>query len=433
MKATWEKIEKNKVVLNVEVDAEQVALALDRAFKKVVSKVNIPGFRKGKVPRQIFEARYGVESLYQDALDILLPESYIKAIEETKIEPVDRPDVEVEQFGKGQALIYKATVTVKPEVQLGEYKGIEVPQADTNVTEEEVAAELKRLQERHAELVAVEEGAAEKGDIAVIDFDGYLDGEPFEGGKAEKYSLELGSGSFIPGFEDQVVGMTKGEEKDINVTFPEDYHAEQLKGKEVVFKVKLHDIKRKVLPELDDEFAKDVSEFDTLDEFKEDIVKKLQERKEKESKEKREELVVEKAASNAEVEIPDVMISNEVERMYNDFANRMKMQGLTLDMYLQLTGQDEAAVKEQMRPDAEKRIRNDLVLEAIAKAESITATEEEIDKELDRLAEQFQRTKEEIRNILSANGSLQTVEHDLKVRKTIEFLVEHSKTAAEVA
>jgi trigger factor len=433
MKATWEKIEKNKVVLNVEVDAEQVALALDRAFKKVVSKVNIPGFRKGKVPRQIFEARYGVESLYQDALDILLPESYVKAIEETKIEPVDRPDVEVEQFGKGQALIYKATVTVKPEVQLGEYKGIEVPQADTNVTEEEVAAELKRLQERHAELVAVEEGAAEKGDIAVIDFDGYLDGEPFEGGKAEKYSLELGSGSFIPGFEDQVVGMTKGEEKDINVTFPEDYHAEQLKGKEVVFKVKLHDIKRKVLPELDDEFAKDVSEFDTLDEFKEDIVKKLQERKERESKEKREELVVEKAASNAEVEIPDVMISNEVERMYNDFANRMKMQGLTLDMYLQLTGQDEAAVKEQMRPDAEKRIRNDLVLEAIAKAESITATEEEIDKELDRLAEQFQRTKEEIRNILSANGSLQTVEHDLKVRKTIEFLVEHSKTAAEVA
>ena len=433
MKASWEKIEKNKVVLNVEVDAEQVALALDRAFKKVVSKVNIPGFRKGKVPRQIFEARYGVESLYQDALDILLPESYVKAIEETKIEPVDRPDVEVEQFGKGQALIYKATVTVKPEVQLGEYKGIEVPQADTNVTEEEVAAELKRLQERHAELVAVEEGAAEKGDIAVIDFDGYLDGEPFEGGKAEKYSLELGSGSFIPGFEDQVVGMTKGEEKDINVTFPEDYHAEQLKGKEVVFKVKLHDIKRKVLPELDDEFAKDVSEFDTLDEFKEDIVKKLQERKERESKEKREELVVEKAASNAEVEIPDVMISNEVERMYNDFANRMKMQGLTLDMYLQLTGQDEAAVKEQMRPDAEKRIRNDLVLEAIAKAESITATEEEIDKELDRLAEQFQRTKEEIRNILSANGSLQTVEHDLKVRKTIEFLVEHSKTAAEVA
>jgi trigger factor len=434
MKATWEKIEKNKVVLNVEVDADQVAAALDRAFKKVVAKVNIPGFRKGKVPRQIFEARYGVESLYQDALDILLPESYVKAIEETKIEPVDRPDVEVEQFGKGQALIYKATVTVKPEVQLGEYKGIEVPQADTNVTEEEVAAELKRLQERHAELVAVEEGAAEKGDIAVIDFDGYLDGEPIEGGKAEKYSLELGSGSFIPGFEDQVVGMAKGEEKDIKVTFPEDYHAEQLKGKEVVFKVKLHDIKRKVLPELDDEFAKDVSEFDTLDEFKADIVKKLQERKERESKEKREELVVEKAASNAEVEIPDVMISNEVDRMYNDFANRMKMQGLTLDMYLQLTGQDEAAVKEQMRPDAEKRIRNDLVLEAIAKAESITATEEEIDKELDRLAEQFQRTKEEIRNIiLSANGSLQAVEHDLKVRKTIEFLVEHSKTAAEVA
>lgn len=433
MKATWEKIEKNKVVLNVEVDAEQVASALDRAFKKVAAKANIPGFRKGKVPRQIFEAKFGVESLYQDAVDILLPESYVKALDETEIKPVDRPDVEIEQFGKGQAFVFKATVTVKPEVQLGEYKGLEVVQKDAAVSEEEIAEELKRLQQRHAELVVLEEGTAENGDIAVIDFDGSVDGVPFEGGKAEKHSLELGSGSFIPGFEDQVVGMAKGEEKDVNVTFPEEYHSEELKGKAAVFKVVLHDIKRKNLPELDDEFAKDVSEFDTLEEFKQDIQKRLQERKEQANEQDRESAVVEKAAANAEVEIPDAMITSEVERMFEDFTNRLKMQGMDIDMYLKFTGQDQATVKQQMRTDAERRVRNDLVLEAIAKAENISATEEEINGELDRLASQYQRSVDEIRVILSANGSLDSLEHDLIVKKTVEFLVENSKAVAEVA
>ncbi|MBD2860963.1 trigger factor [Paenibacillus oceani] len=433
MKATWEKIEKNKVVLNVEVDAEQVASALDRAFKKVASKANIPGFRKGKVPRQIFEAKFGVESLYQDAVDILLPESYVKALDETEIKPVDRPDVEIEQFGKGQAFVFKATVTVKPEVQLGEYKGLEVVQKESAVSEEEIAEELKRLQQRHAELVVLEEGTAENGDIAVIDFDGSVDGVPFEGGKAEKHSLELGSGSFIPGFEEQVVGMAKGEEKDVNVTFPEEYHSEELKGKAAVFKVVLHDIKRKNLPELDDEFAKDVSEFDTLEEFKQDIQKRLQERKEQANEQDRESAVVEKAAANAEVEIPDAMITSEVDRMFEDFTNRLKMQGMDIDMYLKFTGQDQATVKQQMRTDAERRVRNDLVLEAIAKAESISATEEEINGELDRLASQYQRSVEEIRVILSANGSLDSIEHDLIVKKTVDFLVENSKAVAEVA
>lgn len=432
MKATWEKIEKNKVVLNVEVDAEQVATALDKAFKKVVAKANIPGFRKGKVPRQIFEAKFGIESLYQDALDILLPEVYVKAVEESSIEPVDRPDVEIEQFGKGQALIFKATVIVKPEVQLGEYKGLEVEQKDSAVTEDEIAEELKRLQQRHAELVVLEEGTAENGDIAVIDFEGFVDEVAFEGGKGENHSLELGSNSFIPGFEEQVVGMAKGEEKDVNVTFPEEYHSEELKGKAAVFKVTVRDIKRKNLPELDDEFAKDVSEFDTLDEFKQDISKRLQERKEKSNEQERESALVEKAAANAEVEIPEAMITTEVDQMYNDFGNRLKMQGMELDMYLQFTGQDEATVKQQMRTDAARRVRNNLVIEAIAKAENISASEEEINEELERLAGQYQRSSDELRAILSANGSLDTLQSDLTSRKTIAFLIENSK-AVEVA
>ncbi|PYI52194.1 trigger factor [Paenibacillus flagellatus] len=431
MKATWEKIEKNKVVLNVEVEAEQVASALDRAFKKVAAKANIPGFRKGKVPRQIFEARFGVESLYQDALDILLPESYVKAVEQSDIEPVDRPDVEIEQFGKGQALIFKATVIVKPEVQLGEYKGLEIPKKDATVTEEEIAEELKRLQQRHAELVVLEEGTAEQGDVAVIDFEGFVDGVAFEGGKSEKYSLELGSGSFIPGFEDQIVGMSKGEAKDIEVTFPEEYHSEELKGKPAVFKVVLQDIKRKNLPELDDEFAKDVSEFDTLEEFKQDIAKRLQERKEKSNEQEREKAAVEKAAANAEVDIPDAMVTTEVDQMYREFANRLQMQGMDIEMYLKFSGQDEATVRQQMRTDAERRVRNNLVVEAIAKAENISASEEEINAELERLAGQYQRTTDEIRQILGANGNLDTLQHDLTVKKTIDFLVEHSKEAAE--
>lgn len=433
MKATWEKIEKNKVVLNVEVEAEQVATALDRAFKKVVAKANIPGFRKGKVPRQIFEARFGVESLYQDALDILLPEVYVKAVEESSLEPVDRPDVEIEQFGKGQALIFKATVIVKPEVQLGEYKGLEIPQQDSSVSEDEIGEELKRLQQRHAELVVLEEGAAENGDIAVIDFEGFIDGVPFDGGKAERHSLELGTGSFIPGFEEQVVGMTKGEEKDIAVTFPENYQAQELQGKEAVFKVTVHDIKRKNLPELDDEFAKDVSEFDTLEEFKQDIATRLQERKAQTNEQERESAVVEKAAANAEVEIPDSMITAQVEQMYNDFGNRLKTQGMDLAMYLQFTGQDEATVKQQMRTDAERRVRNDLVVEAIAKAENIAASDEEINEELERLSGQFQRSVDELRAILGANGSLDSIQNDLVTRKTIAFLIENSKTAEEVA
>jgi trigger factor len=430
MKASWEKIERNVGVLEVEVEAEKVAAALDKAFKKVVNRINVPGFRRGKVPRQLFEKRFGVESLYQDALDIILPEAYVQAVEETGISPVDRPEVDVEQFGKGQTLKFKAKVAVKPEVKLGDYKGLEIEVPSAEVTAEEVDAELKRMQQRHAELVVIEEGAAENGDVVVIDFEGFVDGEAFPGGKAEKYSLELGSGSFIPGFEEQLVGMTKGEEKEINVTFPENYHSEDLKGKAAVFKVKLHDIKRKNLPELDDEFAKDVSEFDTLEEYKQDIEKRLKQRKEQEQQAAKETAVVEKAAANAEVEIPQVMIETELEQMLKEFERRLRMQGMTLEMYFQFSGQNEAALKEQMRSDAEKRVRNNLVLEAIAKAENIEATDAEVDAEIEKMAENLKRSPEEIRQILTANGSITGMKQDLSVKKTVDFLVANSKQVA---
>ncbi|SFB39997.1 trigger factor [Cohnella sp. OV330] len=429
MQAKWEKIEKNLGVLEVEIDEAQVAEALDKAFKKVVQKVNVPGFRKGKVPRGIFESRFGIESLYQDAIDILLPGAYSEAVEQTGIVPVDRPDVDVEQFGKGQSFIFKAKVTVKPEVKLGEYKGLEAPAADSEVKEEEIAAELERLQNRHAELVVVDEGPAQNGDTTIIDFEGFLDGVPFEGGKGERYSLELGSGSFIPGFEEQVVGLNIAEDKDINVTFPENYQAENLAGKDVVFKVKLHEIKRKNLPALDDEFAKDVSEFDTFDEYKADLTSKLKERKDKEAEAAKENALIDKAAEGAELEIPNAMIESEIDSMLKDFESRLRMQGMTLDLYYQFSGQDAEALKGQMRVDAEKRVRNNLVLEAIANAENLEISEDELSAELDNLSTMYNRSADELRTIFGSNGYIDTLNADLKVRKAVKFLLENSKTA----
>ncbi|WNS43503.1 trigger factor [Paenibacillus sp. MMS20-IR301] len=426
MKATWEKIEKNLGVLEVEVGADRVAAALDKAFNKVVKKANVPGFRKGKVPRPIFESRFGVESLYQDAIDILLPEAYSEAVDQTDIFPVDRPEVDIEQFAKGQPFIFKAKITVKPEVKLGEYKGLEVPAQKAEVSDEELDAELKRLQERHAELVVVEEGAAVNGDITVIDFDGSVDGVPFEGGQAERHSLELGSNSFIPGFEEQVVGMATGDFKDVEVTFPEAYHAAELAGKAAVFKVKLHEIKRKQLPELDDEFAKDVSEFDTLEEYKADLKAQLESRKQDELKGIRESAVVDAAAANAEVEIPAAMIASEVDNMVRDFDTRLRQQGMNMDMFLSFSGQTREDLQEQMKGDAEKRVRNNLVLEFIAKEEKIEVSDEEVTQELATMAEAYKRTPEEIRSILTANGSLSSLKEEISLRKTIDLLVSNS-------
>ncbi|MHA7962508.1 trigger factor [Paenibacillus sp. CAU 1782] len=429
MKATWEKIDKNLVSINVEVDAEKVVGALDQAFKKVVSKVNVPGFRKGKVPRGIFESRFGIESLYQDAIDILLPDAYTAAVKEHNLEPVDRPEIDVTQFAKGETFKFVAKVIVKPEVTLGEYKGLEIEAVQTEVTEDEIAAELERLQTRHAELTVVEEGPAQNGDISVIDFDGYVDGEQFDGGYSERYSLELGSGSFIPGFEEQVVGMELGDFKDVEVTFPETYHAEHLAGKQAVFKVKLHELKRKSLPALDDEFAKDVSEFDTLEEYKQDLSVKLKERKEKDAEQAREVAVVDKATAAAEVEIPESMVVTETDYLLKDFENRLRAQGMNLDLYYQFSGQSEDVLRDQMRSDAEKRVRNNLVLEAIAKAEGFEASEEDLNEELEKLSKQYNRPVQELQEIFEKNGNIANLKEDVLLRKTIKFLLENSKTA----
>lgn len=428
MSAKWEKQEGNQGVLTVEVAKEEFDKALDQAFKKVVKQVTVPGFRKGKVPRRIFEARFGVEALYQDALDIILPQAYQKAVEETGIEPVDQPEVDIEQLEKGKNLIFKAVVTVKPEVKLGEYKGLEIPAKDFSVTDEQLQEELERIRERQAELIVVEDGKLENGDLAVIDFEGFIDGEPFEGGKAENYNLELGSNTFIPGFEEQLVGMAKGEEKEIKVTFPEEYHVEELKGKEAVFKVKVNEIKRKKLPELDDEFAKDVSEFETLEEFKADLRKKLEEQARLEEENYKRDRVAEKAAEKAEIDIPQVMIDHEVEHMVQDFEQRLRFQGLDLDNYFKFTGSSMEQLKEQFKEDAEKRVRISLTIEAISKAENIEVTEEDIDKELDKMAELYSQDKEQLKKMFQSQGSLDRIKTDLQFRKTLDFLVEHSKT-----
>lgn len=427
MSAKWEKKEGNEGVLTFEVSAEEFDKALDQAFKKVRKDVQIPGFRKGKVPRKIFEARFGVEALYQDAVDIVLPSAYTAAIEETEIEPIDQPEVDIEQIEQGKPLIFTAEVQVKPEVTLGEYKGLEVEKQDVEVTDEDVDEEIKRLQERHAELVVKEEGKVEEGDTVVIDFEGFIGDEAFEGGKGENYSLEIGSGQFIPGFEEQLVGKESGEETDVNVTFPEDYHAEELAGKEAVFKVKIHEIKYKELPELDDEFAKDVDdEAETLEELKKKKREQLEEKRKAEAENKTRQELIEKAAENAQVDIPEVMIENELEQMLREFEQNLQMQGMTMEMYTQFSGQDEDELKEQMKENAEKRIKSSLTLEAIAKEENIEPTEEDIDAELEKMSSMYGIEKDRIVEMLGGNTN--TIKGDLRNSKAVDFLVEHSKT-----
>lgn len=426
MSANWEKLEGNRGVLTVEVDVEKVKEGLDAAFKKVVKQVNVPGFRKGKMPRQLFEQRFGIESLYQDAIDFLLPEAYTAAIEEAGIEPVDRPEIDVEQFEKGNTFIFKATVTVKPEVKLGEYKGLEVEKFDTTVTEEEVDNEIKQLQERQAELVVKEDGTADNGDTVVIDFEGFVDGEAFEGGKAENYSLELGSNSFIPGFEEQLVGLATGESKEVEVSFPEEYHAAELAGKPAVFKVTLHEIKTKELPSLDDEFAKDVDEeVETLEALKEKIKNRIEHDKMHQGEHHVQNTVVDLAAANAEIEVPEVMIETEVDRMLKEFEQRLQMQGMNLELYFQFSGQDEEALRGQMSEEAAQRVRANLTLEAVAKAENLEASDEDVSAELEKMAGMYNMSTEDI---VKALGSLEGIKGDLLVRKALEFLVENSVT-----
>ena len=426
MSVKWEKQEGNTGLLTVEVPAAEVDKALDKAFAKVVKQINVPGFRKGKMPRPMFEKMYGVEALYQDALEIVINSTYPVALDEAGIDPIDYPQIDgTENFAKGTDFTYVATVTVKPEPKLGEYKGLEVTKLSTEVTDEEVEAQIQAELAKKAELEIKEDGAVEDGDTAVIDFEGFLGEEAFEGGKGEDYALEIGSGSFIPGFEEQLVGAKAGESKDVVVTFPEEYHAAELAGKEATFKVTVKEIKTKVLPELNDDFAKEIDpEVESLDALRAKIKEQTAEQKKAESEGTLRDELVEKAAENAEMEIPQGMINTELDRMVQEFGQRLQMQGMNLELYFQFSGQNEEALREQMTPDAENRVRVALTLEAIAKAENVQVTEEDITAELEAMATQFGMTVDQIKTAL---GGTAILENDIKTKKTVELLVENAK------
>ncbi|NBI07727.1 trigger factor [Senegalia massiliensis] len=426
MSATVEKKENNKVTLKFQVEYNEFDKAVQKAYLQNRSKFNIAGFRKGKAPRKIIESRYGEGVFYEDAINIILPEAYSDAIEENKIEPVDRPDIDISELEKGKPVIFTAEVTVKPEVELGEYKGIEVEKNEYNVTDEDVENELKTMQDRNARLVAVEDREVKEGDTVVIDYSGSVDGEKFEGGTAENQTLEIGSGQFIPGFEEQLVGKNTGEDVEVNVEFPEDYQAEELKGKKATFDVKIHEIKEKELPELDDEFAKDVSEFDTLDELKEDIKAKLEkEAKDKENAELQNN-VIEKVMENSKVEIPEVMIDSQTDEEIRNLDYKLRYQGLDLEKYLELTNSKIEDLKEQLKPNAEKLVESDLVLEAIGKKENIEASDEDVDKELEKYAEQYKQDVDKFKKNLR-DEDLESIKMGIIKTKTIEFLVDNAK------
>jgi trigger factor len=426
MSVKWEKQEGNQGLLTVTVAATEVDKALDQAFKKVVKQINVPGFRKGKMPRPVFEKMYGVEALYQDALEIVINGSYPTALDESGIEPVDYPEIAgTENFAKGTDFTYTATVTVKPEPKLGEYKGLEVTKQSAEVTDEEIQSMIDAQLAKKAELEIKEDEAIVEFDTAVIDFEGFVGEEAFEGGKGEDYPLEIGSGSFIPGFEEQLIGAKAGETKDVLVTFPEEYHAAELAGKEAKFVVTIKEVKTKVLPELTDEFAKEIDpEVETVEALKAKLKETTIANKEADVEATLRDELVEKAAENAEVEIPQGMINTEVDRMIQEFGQRLQMQGMNLDLYYQFSGQDEAALRAQMAEEAANRVKVSLVLEAIGQAEGIEVTEEEINAEIEKMAAQFGMNKDQI---LTALGGTSILENDIRTQKTVELLVENAK------
>ena len=417
-----EKLEKNMAKLTVEVPAEQFEKALTTAFNKNKSRFNIPGFRKGKAPQAMVEKMYGVEVLYEDAINEALDATYGDAVTESELDVVSRPEIDVVQVEKGKELIYTATVAVKPEVTLGEYKGIEVEKASAEVSDEDIEAELKKVQEQNSRLITVEDRAVEDGDQTVVDFEGFVDGTPFEGGKGEDYPLTIGSHSFIDTFEEQLIGKNIGEECEVNVTFPEEYHAKELAGKPAVFKVTVKEIKRKELPELNDEFAGEVSEFETLEEYKNDVKAKLSLTKQKEAATENENHVVDKVVENATMDIPEPMIDSQVNNMVNDYARRMQSQGLSLEQYMQFTGMTIDTLKEQMKPQAVKRIQTRLVLEAIVKAENITVSDEAVEKEIADMAESYKMEVAQIKEYMGENG-IEQMKEDLAVQEAVDFLV----------
>ncbi len=427
MKASVEKIEKNRVTLAVEVETEVMSLALQKAYTKIVKQVNIPGFRKGKAPRKILENHIGTEPLLEEAVENVVPNAYSEAVEETAIEPIDQPDIEMVQLEDGKPLIFKATVEVKPEVNLGEYKGLKVPKDKKEVTEDDVERYLKMLQERYAKLVVLDEGEpARKNDTVIINFECFLDGEPFEGSKGEEYPLVLGSGSFIPGFEDQLVGSKAGEEKEVKVTFPEDYQVENLAKKEAVFKVQVKEIKRRELAPIDDEFAKDVSEFETLEELKKGIRKRLETTAEEQSQREFRNRVLDKAVDAAEVDIPEKLINKRLEVMLDNFSKRLEQQGMTMEQYLEYTQSSWKEFKKLYRPEAEKSVKSDLVLEAIAKAEKLDVTEEDMDSQIEKMAKMYKQNVKSLRAIMAAQDSLDSLKYGIMLDKAADFLVDNA-------
>ena len=417
------KLEKNMAKLTIEVSAEDLDKAMEKAYQKQKSRISLPGFRKGKAPRKMIESMYGKGVFMEDAVNSLVPQEYTKALGECDLEIVSQPEINVTQMEPGKALIFTADVAVKPEVTLGDYKGVEVPKSEIAVTDEEVDAEVKKEQDKNARTVAVEDRAAANGDITTIDFEGFVDGVAFEGGKGTDYALTLGSGTFIPGFEDQLVGANTGDHVEVKVTFPEEYQAKELAGKEAVFQCDVKKIETKEVPELDDEFAKDVSEFDTLAEYKEDVKKKLTEKKEKEARTAKENAAVDKAIENAQMDIPELMTKTECRQMMDDFSRRMQQQGLSMEQYFQFTGQSMDKMMEDMKPQALKRIQTRLVLEKVAEAENIQPSEEEITEEIQKMADAYKMEADKIREAIGESG-LEQMKKDMAVQKAVTVIAD---------
>ena len=418
-----EKLEKNMAKLTIEVSAEDLDKAMEKAYQKQKSRISLPGFRKGKAPRKMIESMYGKGVFMEDAVNSLVPQEYTKALGECDLEIVSQPEINVTQMEPGKALIFTADVAVKPEVTLGDYKGVEVPKSEIAVTDEEVDAEVKKEQDKNARTVAVVDRAAANGDITTIDFEGFVDGVAFEGGKGTDYALTLGSGTFIPGFEDQLVGANTGDHVEVKVTFPEEYQAKELAGKEAVFQCDVKKIETKEVPELDDEFAKDVSEFDTLAEYKEDVKKKLTEKKEKEARTAKENAAVDKAIENAQMDIPELMTKTECRQMMDDFSRRMQQQGLSMEQYFQFTGQSMDKMMEDMKPQALKRIQTRLVLEKVAEAENIQPSEEEITEEIQKMADAYKMEADKIREAIGESG-LEQMKKDMAVQKAVTVIAD---------
>ncbi len=421
-----EKLEKNMAKLTIEAGADELEKAIEKAYQKQKNKISIPGFRKGKVPRQMVEKMYGKEVFYEDAANELIPDAYDKALDECEEDIVSSPKIEVVQIEAGKPFIFTATVALKPDVKLGKYKGVKVDKIDTTVTDEEIDEEINKERENNARNITVEDRPVKDGDMTILDFEGFVDGEAFEGGKGEDYPLTIGSGAFIPGFEEQLVGAEIGKEVEVKVTFPEDYQAENLQGKEAVFKCTIKEIKEKELPALDDEFASEVSEFETMAEYRENVKKNLTEKKEKDAKNAKEEAAIQAVVEASEMEIPDPMLESQQKQMVDEFAQRITMQGLSMEQYFQFTGTNYQKMVEQVKPQALERIKSRLVLEAVVKAENIEVTQEEYEKELETMAEVYQMEIAKVKDLMGEREK-KNIMQDLAVRKAAGFITDNAK------